>query len=492
MVENNSTASVAPVKRCEIKRYGYTLVAVFNTDEVECRCSYEPSTSGGPPLAEADLNKHLAELKVTEGIVTESVAELLRAAAAKEVVSGLLLAQGKPMVSGEDGHLVMGVVDDLAEPAADGEDDGTVDFKRVQAFLNVEDGDLIATIVPPGAGEAGITVSGKVIPPQAGEPFGLVLGQNVRLSEDGTSIYAQSVGRVCLVDGVISVEDIYEVEGDVGFKVGNISFKGFVEIKGDVLDGFFVNATKGIKIHGNIGVCTIESKGDISFCGMNGQGAGVIRCGGSISANFIYDSTIECIGNITIATEIRHCEIKCLGAVSVSKGGMTGGECFALAGVECATLGSVTSLRTRVVAGAHYGDLEELNTLFHELKQLVAEFSAAQKENADLKEFARRRAELTERTHEVRSRVYEQCNQKINVAKVLYEGVTVTLGNVSDTTREERKGPFSIIENTIEGGLRFLGMTALTVKAEAIEQTFIQQHLLDLQKSRANLSGDCL
>jgi len=444
---------------------------------LDCYCFYEPTTIGGTPLTSSELQAHLAQFKIKEGVVPESVTTLLNSAASAKSVSRLLLARGIVSIPGEDGQIVMGVADAPAGTESDEGDAGTVDFRNVQSFLNVDAGDLVATIKHPGPGMPGRTVTGKIIPPLPGVPVKLEVGQNIRLSDDGGSVFALATGRICLRENTISVEDIYVVDGNVAFKVGNITFKGYVEVKGDVLDGFFVKATKGIKIQGNIGVCTIESDGDISFCGMSGQGTGKIICGGSISANFIYDTLIECAGDITAETEIRSSQIKCLGVITVNKGGLTGGEYFALAGIECGALGSRTSLRTRVVAGAHYSDLEELNCLFNELKLLVAEFTAAPKGTVDMKEFARKRAAITERTQEVRSRTYEQCNPKINVKKMLYEGVNITLGMISDNIIAERKGPVSVIENSIEGGVRFLGLTPLSFKAQMIEQTFIQQQL---------------
>lgn len=476
--------------RFEIKRYGYTLLLELSADGVECYCSYEPATTGGTPLTAEELQGYLTQFKITEGIIPESSASLLLSAATARNVIGLLLAQGTPMVAGEDGQLIVSVADDLAEAESDQGASGTVDFRHVQSFLNVEAGALIATIKPPGPGEPGKTVTGKIIPPQPGVPVNPEIGQNVRLSDDGECILALAAGRVCCQGNSISVEDIYEIDGDVDFKVGNISFKGYVEIKGDVLDGFFVKATKGIKIQGNIGVCSVESGGNIVFCGMSGQGTGRISCGGSITANFIYDALVVCAGDVKAEIEIRNSHVKCLGAIFVNKGGLSGGEYFALSGIECGNLGCITSLRTRVVAGVHYGDLEDLNALFNELKLLVAEFSAAPKGTVDMKEFAKKRAEITERTQQVRSRKHEQSNPKINVKKMLYEGVNITLGNASDSIIEERKGPVSLIENTIEGGLRFLGMTQLSFNAQTIEQTFIQQHLLEQQKTRLSSQED--
>jgi hypothetical protein len=176
--------------------------------------------------------------------------------------------------------------------------------------------------------------------------------------------------------------------------------------------------------------------------------------------------------------------------ISVNKGGLSGGDYFSLAGIESSTLGSKTSLLTRVVAGVHYKDLEELGNLFNELKLLVAEHNAAPHGAADPKEFARKRSLIATRTQEVRSRVYEQYNPKINIKKMLYEGVNLTIGSVNDNTLGERKGPISIIENSIEGGLRFLGMTSLAYKAQMIEQTFIKQHQIDQQKNWSTMKEE--
>ncbi|MEI6208255.1 MAG: FapA family protein [Desulfuromonadales bacterium] len=492
MAENQFIKGAESVTRVEVKRYGYTLTFEISIDALECHCFYEPSTIGGTPLTESELQEHLSQLNIKAWIIPEAAASLLNSAASAKAVSNLLIARGIPMIPGEDGQLILSVSDDLAKTESESDEEiaQTVDLRHVQSFLNVDAGNLVATIIPPGSGTPGRSVAGKIIPPQPGVPIKLAMGQNVRLSDDELSIFSVAAGRVCLRDGEISVEDVYEIDGDVDFKVGNIAFKGYVEVKGDVLDGFFVKATKGIKIHGNIGNCSIESDGDISFCGMNGQGTGTIRCGGSLSANFIYEALIECAGDITAEIEIRSSHIKCLGMISVNKGGLTGGEYFALAGIECGSLGSVTSLRTRVVAGVHYGDLEELNRLFNELKLLVAEFSAAPKGTIDIKDFAKKRAVITEQTHEVRSRTHEKSNPKINIKKMLYEGVSITLGIISDNIREERKGPFSVIENTIEGGFRFLGMTPLSFKAHVIEQTFMKQHLLEQQNQRPSIQED--
>jgi len=457
------------------KRQGYTISFEIAPNRLECWCTYTPSGMGGSPMSEADLKGFLQQYKILEGVQEESIHRLLHAAATGTAVSNLLLAQGTPMVPGKNGYISLAVKADDGEPTdADSEKD-VVDFRRVQVFLNVEPGDLIGTIIPPEPGTPGMTIHGEVIPAQAGTPLAVKPGKNVRLGDDSVSLFSTATGRIFCKDADISVEELYTIPGDVDFKVGNILFKGFVEIKGDVLDGFSVQADKGIKIHGNVGASFIKSSGNISICGMSGQGKGQIICGGNLTANFLYDTTVECDGDVNVEVEIRNCTINSLGAVTVAKGGLAGGDTVALAGIQTAVLGTITSLKTRVIAGVHYRDLAEITRLFNELKKLIEEFNSAPLSMKNPMDFSVRKLAITKQIQEIRARVYDQCNPKLNVRKHLFEGVTIVLGSLSEQVKEERDGPMSIIENTIEGGFRYLGMTGLEFKASDIEKSFVLQ-----------------
>ena len=194
---------------------------------------------------------------------------------------------------------------------------------------------------------------------------------------------------------------------------------------------------------------------------------------------------VECAGDVTVDVEIRNAHIKALGAIRVNKRGIVGGEYFALAGIESAMLGNVTSLPTRVVAGVHYQDLEELNRLFNELKQLIANSIPLPRSRLTSRSLHNSVPSLPDEPRKCALRTHDQCNPKINVRNILYEGVYITLGNLSEVIKEERKGPLSIIENTIDGEFRFLGMTDLSIKAQDIEQTFVKQKQLEQKKLNA-------
>ncbi len=473
MSDNAFLGATEQPKRFEFKRLGYYLMMEISPGGLICECTYEPSPSGAP-LAFEELQNYLAQSKVREGINDEAISELLSAATSQIALFGLTLAHGIPMVPGEDGAIQLAVSDSLKTDNPEDDELSNVDFRIIQEFLNVAPGQLIGTILPPGKGSPGRGVSGADIPAKPGMPLDIILGQNVRLGDDGSSLYAEAEGRVYTNGKEISVEDIYTVKGDVDFKVGNIVYNGFLDVSGDVLDGFTIKATKGIKVHGNIGVCAIESEGDIIFCGMNGQGKGSIKSGGNIAANFINDVIVEAKGNVTVESEIRNCLIKSLGFIRVNKGMVSGGEYVALAGLEANIVGSNSSLRTNIVVGVHYSDQEELTFLFNEMKQLITSFNA-NRQSADHKVFAKERSSIADRLQEVRSRKHADSNPKVNIKKVLYEGVCITLASPTEEIKEARKGPMSIIENTMDGGFRYLSLTELNIKAEDIERAFVQQ-----------------
>ncbi|GAM09779.1 hypothetical protein OR1_02060 [Geobacter sp. OR-1] len=482
---DNAVVGQKEAKRFEFKRLGYTLMLEVAPDGLVCKSTYTPSPNGAP-LSHEELSNYLAQAKVREGINDDAVEELLAAAISHTEVDGHPLAYGIPMVPGEDGSIALTVKDSLESAEEDAEEDAeneTVDFRVVQSFCNVTTGDLVGQVLPPGEGTPGLTVSGTVIPPKPGTPLNLVLAGNVSLAPDGCSLHAEADGRVFCQGGEISVEDVYKIRGDVDFKVGNVLFNGFLDVSGDVLDGFSINASKGIKVRGNIGVCRVESLGDISFGGMNGQGKGEVSAGGNVFANYINDVAIETAGDIVVEYEMRNCSIKALGSVRVNRGGLSGGECVAMGGVEAASIGTVTSLRTLIVVGVNYRDQEEINRLFNDMKQLIASFNAG-KGTMDKTDFSRARAEIANRIQEVRARQYVGCNPKVNVKKKLYDGVNITVGSICEEMKEEQNGPISIIENTIEGGFRCISLTDLSVRAQDIERAYVQQHEFMLRRAK--------
>lgn len=476
-------------ERIEFKRLGYNLVLTISGDGLFCSAAYVPSGNGAP-LTLSELQTFLTQAKIKEGIVASGL-EALIASAAQGSVASVTIAAGTAMIPGADGTIQFTVKDSLEEEEITEEqavlpDDGRMDLRHVQRFLNVVAGQQVGTILCPGEGVAGRNIRGQVIPAQPGLPLDLELAGGIRLGDDGVSLYAEADGRLCWQGKELSVEEVYLIKGDVDFKVGNIRYNGYLDVKGDILDGFKVQASKGIKVQGNIGACEVSSEGDIAFCGLNGQGKASITCGGKVLANFIHDAQVHAEGDVLVETEIRNSFIRSNGMVKINKGILAGGETVALSGIESSIIGTVSSLRTRLIAGICHSDLVELNLLFNELKELVARFNSPGRP-MDAKEFGEGRTAITARIQAVRERSYPSKNAKINFKKRLHEGVSLTIGQTSEDIREGLDGPASIIENSLEGGFRYLGLTDLVVKADDLEEAFRQQQQLLVNKGTADI-----
>jgi len=477
--EPSASSALPAIGGSEVKKLGYSLYLRIPDDRMECSCSYVPHEQGSM-ITRDELTAFMKQYNVREGIDQQAFDDFVVRAAGGQQQVDVLLASGAAPVAGTDEYISLSVQSSAVVQS--GTDEATnVDMHIVQTFINVSSGDEIGRIIPAGTGTPGRNIMGLPVPPQPGKPMNVKIGKNIRTEENGTLLIAAATGRFCQSAGEISVEEEYVVKGDVNFRIGSINFKGIVEVRGDVMDNFDITASKGLTVTGNIGVCNIVSDGDVTFCGMDGQDKASIVCGGTLRANFIHDVTIECAGDVIVGVEIHNCTIRTLGRIAVDKGAISGGSYIARGGIEAKKLGSAASIHTKLQAGVDYHDVEELESLFAAL----AESQGKAKQSQSLSEIAELRktsAELTDRIMAIRSKADAVANAKINVKSALYENVQLILGSITEEIKEQKDGPLSVIENSIEGGLRFMSMTSLDVKATDIELAFVREQKIALRK----------
>lgn len=468
-----AAASGQQVAGREFKRQGFSLFVWVADDRQECRCSVVIHQQGGA-LTEDELRGYLAQAGVREGIIPEALADLASRASAGQNVTMLSVARGTLPQPGVDGHIrYLAQSSAVARSAVD--DTARVDMHSVLTFINVMPGQEIGRIVHATAGQPGRDVTGQPIPAQNGKPLKLKVGNNIRLADDGALLVSLAAGRVCQAGEEISVAEEFIVQGDVNLRIGSIDFNGFVEVRGDVLDGFDITAAKGLHVHGTIGACAIRSDGDVAFCGMNGQKQGSVVCGGSITANYIHETQVECGGNVTVEMELYNSQVKALGRVIVNKGAICGGSCIALGGIEAKTVGSAASVATELYAGIDYHDKEEYERLLAELEKNGLLTSRARGE-AETVELRRTRSALMARVVALRNKSDERANPKINVKGLLNDNTTLCTRMLIREKVAERSGPISVIENSIDGGLRFVELTGLDVPAASIEEAYVREH----------------
>lgn len=505
--------SVAPLFVEETDAYRFCLI--LSEDQLECWGAVElfqvrtdpaapsppakvsPDSSGalpGPP----EILWFLQQNNIIRGIDYAAVYEFCAALDLGHPPAPMILARGVPPVAGEDGWFELTVKISGEEPEFNEDAQGRKDLRTLNAYSEIEPEQKLGMIHAPREGVAGMTVQGLPIPAEPGQAFQLSAGEGVVLKYDKRIAFATRSGRALLEKDTLSVVDQLVIPGDVDLSIGNIDFYGFVEVRGEVPDDFDIRASKGIKVHGPIGACHVESAGAVEITSMAGKETGWIICQGDLRATYLNQVTVVCHGDVLVSHEIRNCRIKATGRVIVERGAIIGGECICLEGIEARDLGTGSGQVTRLTAGVYFPDADRFAYLGERLKNLdrqqkslhnaleslqrylsthpAAGDTARRREAILSEQLAKTRAEKSRLTAESEASApqhFASRNAKINIHRTLREGVVIHLGKTTREVRNERRGPLSIIENTRDGGLRFLSLSPMQVSAEQLEQDFL-------------------
>ena len=454
----------------------------------------EPS-NGGISLKTSQLIHLLRQHQVSGDIDEEAVKDFCATIDLQREPPPTVVARGIDPQPGADGwfELLVKISGEDQEFIPDSK--GRVDLKRLNAFTEIEPEQKLGVIHPPEPGISGYTVHGHEIEGPAGSPRMMNAGEGVVFKYGGRMAFSTRAGRALFDNNTLTVVDQLIIPGNVDLNVGHVDFNGFVEIKGDVLDDFDVRSTRGIKIGGHVGACHIESEGSIEVGAMAGREIGHIFCQGNLHARFLNQVTVVCYGDVIVTNEIRNSHVRATGYVVVERGGIIGGEVLALKGVAAATIGAVSGQKTRITAGVYFPDVErseyisrQLNVIEEQIRSIngaIRPLMQHLRKGSQFIDAARARLQILndklDALYQQKSAFaaevntsqplkIEDKNPKINIQKILRDGVVIALGRVKEEIKIDRQGPMSIIENTRDGGLRFLALTALPVTAAEIEQ----------------------
>lgn len=167
-------------------------------------------------------------------------------------------------------------------------------------------------------------------------------------------------------------------------------------------------------------------------------------------------------------------------------------------GIETRTAGTGSGLKTRLIAGVYFPDVDRFEFLRQRLLSVNRQIKSLDQGLTPLEKYVKRHPEAGDVTlkrlqilrdkmaqlnadkerlsAEVTASTPQQFNSqnpKINIHSTLLEGVSLVLGNSTEEIRQKRSGPLSIIENTEDGGLRYLSLSPLHVRACMIEQDLL-------------------
>ncbi len=332
---------------------------------------FYPPAENGALLTKDDIISDMTQAGVKYGVVEEVIEQFL---ANRQYCMDYELAKALMPVEGTDAKIEYHFNTELSNKPTLNED-GTVDFHRINNISTVSANECLATLTPAVLGKPGIDVAGKVLQPLKVQVKMLRMGKNQYLSEDGLKLYAQVSGHASLVDGTVFVSNIYEVKADVDTSTGDIDYEGNVLIHGSVLTGFSVHAKGDIVVEGVVEGAELVAGGQIILKrGIQGMSRGRLIATGNVVSKFIENAEVKAGGSVTTEA-ILHSRVTATGEITVSgkKGFITGGEIRSGANISVKTAGSTMGTATLLEIGRDPALMEEYRRLEKEVPEMEKE-----------------------------------------------------------------------------------------------------------------------
>ncbi|MHB8619250.1 MAG: flagellar assembly protein A, partial [Chloroflexota bacterium] len=162
----------------------------------------------------------LSEQAVTAGVDEDGLAKLAESGVALPVK----VAHGRPAQDGTEARVEMLVQRERKSARPEEQSDGSVDHRVLNLLETVEPGQAVARLIPGRQPESGLTVTGEPVSARASAQVTLerVIGKNVVLSEDGLEARSTVGGMPLVNGGRVDVIEVFRVNGDLDYSVGNI------------------------------------------------------------------------------------------------------------------------------------------------------------------------------------------------------------------------------------------------------------------------------
>ena len=465
---HEQTGEYAKVAEWDVGRSGNNAKISYSIsdDKMRAYVTVTKPNKGGREMELQDVKEIMENSGVTFGFQEENVVKCLEEGTFNIPI---LAAEGRAPVNGQNAKVEYLVnVNKKVIPKYIGEDQ-SIDYKDLSIVENVEQGQKLARKIPATDGEVGRTVLGVKIETKSGKDIDIkeILGNNVEMSDDGEYILASINGQVVLRGKSLNVEPIFEVSGDVGPETGNISFIGSVVVKGSVSDNYSIKAEGNIDVHGTVGKCDLEAKGDIMVkLGIQGNENSYVKAGGDVIAKFIQFSNVQAGNNVVVTEAILNSNIDADNRIILigKRASASGGRLRALREVNGKVLGSQAGAVTLIETGISpakrraIDDLdkekEELDNSIEETERNIKSLEQAAKlkklddeKKEQLQSYKDQLAQANSRREEVVLE-REALNQDIEVEKVestvsagkeMLPGVKLVIGSAEFTIRQSYK-----------------------------------------------------
>lgn len=344
-----------------------------------------PPDGNGRAADVVDVKRALKEAGVAHGLANN---ERMQAFVdeGRLIPVDFLAASGEPPGAGTDAEFTLLWKQDDAARREDAS--GNVDLRELNIVKSVTKGEAVARLKQPTRGAEGVSVTGEKIPGEWGMNVAVKEGANVAVSEDGAEFVATMDGSPKFAGGVLSVDPVYVVSGDVDYSTGNINFSGALEIKGNIQDGFVVKADGNITVGQNVQAAEVISGGDVVVMGgIINRKEGVVSARGAVSAKFIENSVVEAELDVMAERGIINSVVRSNRCVICSsrEGKIMGGDIMAFQEIRAKHLGTDKETLTVLRAGFKFDAYMKLAELEQFGEKLSNEIASIQKSLSTVK-----------------------------------------------------------------------------------------------------------
>lgn len=329
-------------------------------DEMTAVMEIHPPDAAGRGLNGELFLKILAAHQISHGVRKKAIRQAVELVAAKDrVLQRVVVARGREPVNGRDAHIELLVKPEKGAGRIVHEGTERMDFRERDAIWSVKKGDVLAHRTPPEEGVDGYTVRGRPLTAKAGSDLQFQPQPNVVISDDGLYLLSDIDGMIIvLAPNKIAVFEVYEVKGDVDYKVGNLDMAGTLIIGGWVRPGFTLKASGDIRVAGGVEDATLLAGANVEVAaGVISRGRGRIKAGKDVSARFLEWTRVHAGGSIVVHDQIMRSQVFACRTLTATagRGRIRGGVVSAIQGIEANEIGSPAGVRTVVMAGANPG-----------------------------------------------------------------------------------------------------------------------------------------
>ncbi len=326
-------------------------------------------------------------------------------------------------VDGHDAYISYNFETDPKKLKAQVDEEGNVDYKKLNNIQNVIADQPLAQKIPAERGKGGKTLFGRYLEAKNGKDIQIQLGANVKLDRDGVTIKAEIDGEVMLVNGKVTVEPVKYLDA-VNVKTGDVKFVGTVVIKGNVQEGYKVEATN-IEVGGIVDKSRLEATGNIIVRqGVFGKGEGYIKAGKSLWAKFINDTTVEVEENVIVNDSIVNSSVTAMKNIVLrgKKAQIIGGHLMATEEICARKVGSPGGGTETIL---EVGVDPRAKKRLEELQNMQAK-ATKEYENCDLD------IQTLEQQKKLRKKLPQEKEEKLKTLKERCEQITMDLEKMTD------------------------------------------------------------